>query len=43
MMKQRAYFWFLALIAMGFLAACGDDVGDDHDHDDHDHDDHGPR
>ena len=42
MMKQRAYFWFLALIAMGFLAACGDDVGhDDHDHDDHDHDDHG--
>ena len=40
MMKQRAYFWFLALLAMGFLAACGDDVGDDHDHDDHDHDDH---
>ena len=40
MMKQRAYFWFLALLAMGFLAACGDDVGDDHDHDDHDHDGH---
>ena len=38
-MKQRAPLFFLALLSIAFLAACGDDVGhDDHEGHGHSHD-----
>ena len=39
-MKKTAHLFLLTLLSVAFLAACGDDVGDDHDHDGHDHDGH---
>lgn len=39
-MKKTAHLFIISLLSVAFLAACGDDVGDDHDHDGHDHDGH---